>query len=428
MLIQNVYVLSNATHLKQLKNISISETGQITFLDAPHQGLKPDFIFMPGLLDAHVHGFGGADFSDAGHNPTVLHSITQSLGETGLSYAMATLMSLPLPILLNCLHAIDDYVQLQTVSPQKGHTKIVGIHLEGPFIAKNCKGSHDESALLSEINLPLFKKIIDHAPHITQWKITLAPDLPGAKQFIKEVKMLEKEGIFVKVFLGHTNADKQDISDAVSAGAIGFTHLGNACMETCCRLMHQLTKQDAKSNLVQWVLENKEQCPSGVELIVDGVHLSKSFVRLVKETIGNKIMLVSDALGPSGLSDGIYRFASQYIRKEDRHFYLANQNGDYILKENKKILAGSGASLPFCLAQFSDWIKKESECDEHYSSIYSAMVANPRINSLSQETIAALPDEDNWVIVDKSGRLNTSCVAGRIVSLFRNEQQPIVIS
>jgi N-acetylglucosamine-6-phosphate deacetylase len=413
MLMRNVYVLSNSTHLRQIKNISISEAGQLTILDAIHPALKPDFILMPGLLDAHVHGFGGADFSEAGGDPAVLHSITQSLGAAGVSYAMATLMSLPLPLLENCLHVIDRYVQSQIISPQKGHTKIVGIHLEGPFIAKDCKGSHDESALLSEINLPLFKKIIAHAPHVTQWKITLAPDLSGAKQFINDVKMLEQEGISVKVSLGHTNPEKKTITDAISAGAIGFTHLGNACMETCCRLAQELTKQDAQSNLVQWVLENKEQCPSGVELIVDGVHLSQSFVRLIREAIGNKIMLVSDALGPSGLSDGLYSFGAQYIRKCDQYFYLAKSNGDYILKENNKILAGSGASLPFCLAQFSDWIK---DWDENYlSTIYSSVVTNPRISSLSQEAIAALPDDDNWVIVDKNGRVSVGCISGKLI-------------
>lgn len=418
MLIKNVCVMNDAHGRIQSKNVLIDKDGRKQICDAATHCTQISGIgmtMMPGLFDAHVHGQGGFDFADVGEHPETLPLIMKALGQTGLSYAMATLVSLKIPTLVKSLQAIDAYFQKQESNPMPGFTRIVGIHLEGPFIAKDCKGAHDILALQDRISLEQFKEIISNAPHIHEWKMTIAPDLPGAQEFIRDVKELEKDGISVKVFLGHANPDKDQIQNAIEAGAVGFTHLGNACMETCCREMHALEVTDATSHLVQWVLENPESCPPGVELIVDGVHLSQSFVSLIKRVIGNKIVLVTDALGPSGLADGNYKLGTLYIQKKGNSFYLAEKEkiGSLVFEK----LAGSAASLSHCIQTYAQWAKCDNMGTEEdlMKSIYFAAVENPRISSLSKKALEKLPEDKNFSIFNAQGELVMSLCNGKFI-------------
>ncbi|MDP1604541.1 MAG: N-acetylglucosamine-6-phosphate deacetylase [Legionella sp.] len=436
MLIKNIYVYPT----KELQNVYVTDEGRVKILNSGEElpdvlnsiNAKGRYTLMPGMLDSHVHGQGGVDFADVGAlaDDEGLPIIAEALGKTGLSYAMATLVSLPLETLENSLKKINDYVQNQEENQMPGYTRIIGVHLEGPFIAPNCKGAHALNALQDSISLEQFKQIIAAAPAIKEWKITLAPDLPGAIDFIQEVKTLEAEGISVKVFIGHSNPDKATITKAIDAGAAGFTHLGNACAETCCRETRALEIADAKSNLVQWVLENPEYCPAGVEIITDGVHVSPSFVALLKRTLGEKQVLVTDALGPSGLSNGVYKLGSLAICLDEGSFYLADEAGNILMKEGTlpdgqkgkvKSLAGSAAPLSRCVQNYCEWTALADTTDP-MDAIYAATVTNPRQSSLSPAAIARLPDDRNFVVFDKKGRLMMSLCNGKLI-----EHQPLLL-
>lgn len=351
---------------------------------------------MPGWLDAHVHGFGGPDFSEATQEN--LPIITKALGETGLSYCMATLVSLQLDKLKQALSAIDHYVQHHNHTP--GSTQIVGVHIEGPFIAKNCKGAHDESVLLPKIDVDIFKEILNAAPHITQWKITLAPDLEGAIDFIHDIQNQNLKNHSIKIFIGHTNASEEKIVAAVNAGATGFTHLGNANQEQVhrCAGFHI---NDIKSNVVRWAVHNAKQHNCYVELIVDGEHLSQQFVNFIQEKIGDKILLVTDALGPSGLQDGEYHLGALPVLKKDKKFSL---------KSDPEKLAGSASSLRQVVEKYSEWHENPNDLIDQ---IYLATVVNPRASSLHASV--KLPDEKNFVVVDGRGKLVLSCCNGKVI-------------
>lgn len=434
MIIRNVRIIGFGHDGRDVKNVFVTLDGRMEMLTSDatskHSYQEIDAAFqytlMPGMLDSHVHGHGGPDFADAGNTPDVIGVIAESLGKTGLSYAMATLVSSKLPALADALKAIDQYVVEQANNPTPGRTQFVGVHLEGPFIAKNCKGAHALDALQDSIDIETFKLIINNAPHIKEWKITLAPDLPGAMQFMHDIKQLEVEGTSIKVFVGHSNPPVNAIEEAVKAGVSGFTHLGNACMETCCREVRTLERKDAKSNVVSWVLNNPDTCPNGVELIVDGVHLSQSFVRLVKETLGDKIVLVTDALGPAGLVDGVYRLGELGIVKEGNNFYLEDEKaqGKIKMKEGMlpsgvtglvKSLAGSASPLSACVETYADWTVKQLTPLERMQAIYAAVVHNPRVTSLSKQAIDSLPESKNFVMIDQAGRVVMSLCQGKIV-------------
>ncbi len=423
-MIKNIRIYNNGQD-SPLKDVLIQD-GKISIVDINvlHENeswdAQGEYTLMPGLLDAHVHGYGGADFADVGEQPESLSQITAALGQTGLSYAMATLVSLKLATLKKTLTSINKYVEQQLVDPTPGVTQIVGVHLEGPFIDKDCKGAHDSAALQDSLSLAKFEEIISAAPAIKEWKITVAPDLPGVQEFILQVKSLEKKGISVKVFLGHTKANKEQLTQAIKAGAVGFTHLGNACKESCHRETHSLEIKDAKSNLVQWVLENPDSCPPGVELIVDGNHLSESFVQLIHRTVGNKVLLVTDALGPSGLDDGQYTLGKLKIYKEGKAFYLAD---DFAGAEKK--LAGSAAQLKDCIHNYLKW----TNTSEHMATIYDVAIKNPRIASLSSSAIQQLPDNKNFSVFNSTGQLVLSLCNGKLRSHskeFKKNTGPLI--
>ncbi|MCL9683870.1 N-acetylglucosamine-6-phosphate deacetylase [Legionella maioricensis] len=450
MLIKNIYVYSDAG-IKQLRHVLVTEDGLKTVFhiddDLSHLkepkiiDCKGSYFLMPGMLDSHVHGQGGIDFADIGDelSDEGLEIIVGALGKTGLSYALATFVSMPLPALKKALIKLNDFVQKQEQKPTAGATQIVGVHLEGPFISKSCKGAHAISALQDSISMAQFREIIKAAPNIKHWKITIAPDLPGAEEFIKQTKDLEKEGIFVKVFIGHCNPeDKEVIGRAIAAGACGFTHVGNACLESCSRETRMLTLKDAKSHVVQWILENPESCPPGIELIVDGVHLSTSFISLIGNSLKNKIILVTDALGPTGAlrptgcKDDVHKLGSLDIRKEQSSFYLADKDGNFLMKEGilpsgekglVKTLAGSAASLSLCAQKYFKSLQDET-IESRMDSMYAALVTNPRNASLSTTAITHLPDDRNFSIFNDKGQLILSSCNGK-VSEHQQLQWPI---
>ncbi|QEY50986.1 N-acetylglucosamine-6-phosphate deacetylase [Legionella longbeachae] len=435
MLIKNIYVYNDAG-IKELKHVQVTESGfrvvfniedDLSYLqDNKIIDSKGSYFLMPGMLDTHVHGQGGIDFSVLGDEvgDEGLEHIVKTLGKTGLSYALATLVSMPISDLKKSLVKLNEFIKKKEQNPVPGCTQIIGVHLEGPFIAKKCKGAHAEEALQEHISMEKFRDIIDVAPEIKHWKITLAPDLSGAEDFIKQTKVLEQEGIFVKVFIGHCNPDdKEAISRAVAAGACGFTHLGNGCQETCSREIRKLTVNDAQSHVVQWILENPEQCPPGVELIIDGVHLSSSFISLIQKTVKNKIILVTDALGPTGCDDGVYKLGVLDIRKDQNSFYLADNEGNFLIKEGilptgekgfVKTLAGSAASLSFCIQKYFASLDHES-LESRMDSIYKAIITNPRTTSLSIDAIQNLADDKNFSIFNNNGQLILSSCNGQVI-------------
>lgn len=430
MLIKNIYVYDSENSEPQLGDIAIianeswkilkteAEWSEAASADSEQMDAEGCYTLMPGMLDSHVHGQGGFDFS-AINSLDDLAAICHALGRTGLSYAMATFVSLPIPLLKEKLSLLNEYLKL---AGKPGTTMLTGVHLEGPFISKDCKGAHDQSVLQASISIEIFRDILSAAPEIKEWKITLAPELPGAIEFIKSSKKLEEDGISVKVFLGHCNPDNLElVTEAIVAGAAGFTHLGNACRETGSRKTDICRTKAVDSVLVQWVLQNPDQCPPGIELIVDGAHLSQSFVSLIFSTVPEKIVVVTDELGAAGLQDGLYMLASLPIRKEQNSFYRVDEEGNFEMKVGanglERVLAGSAAPLSYCVGKFAEWVcPYVNQPNELKRFIYTSIVKNPRISSLSEGAIRSLPDDRNFVIFNSQGRLALSMCQGSLIT------------
>jgi N-acetylglucosamine-6-phosphate deacetylase len=382
-------------------------------------------VMLPGFYETHIHGYAGHDFSTSLPTAEALKKTCAAmlaLGATGVTAVMPTTVTLSIADLKARLAVLDEYVQQEQASATPGAPTVTGIHLEGPFISCLCKGAHDAVVLAQiekqGISLALFQDIIAAAPHIDHWKITIDPSLTGMIPFLQQVKqgLTRPDGtpVYVYPFIGHTNPSPDILQAALATGAIrGFTHLGNAMGETAHRQDAssnpiKLLTEKAQSNVVRLALAtagNFNQQPLFSELIVDGAHLSKEFVTEVAATIGHdRVVLITDALGFTGLADGQYTLGTVPVVKKGDQFWIVDTN-DHTCASTK--LAGSAASYAKVVSQYYQWL------DKQYESVLLAGVINPRMSVAGPHAID-FNDEQNFVILNQRGELVLNACNGKV--------------
>ena len=164
---------------------------------------------VPGFVDLQVNGFGGVDFLDA--DAAAYRRAGDALLETGVTAYLPTLITSPEEQVLAAMREVpvDDAAR----------PRILGMHLEGPFLSPNRLGTHEASSR-RDPDLPLLERLLDAGPVRL---MTLAPELAGAGALID---VLLARGVVVS--LGHTDANVAQANAAFDAGARGVTHLFNA--------------------------------------------------------------------------------------------------------------------------------------------------------------------------------------------------------
>lgn len=273
---------------------------------------KTDGYVLPGIIDVHFHGAKGWDFAfgEEERIEEMLDAVLAS-GVTGL---MATVMTCPEPHLEKVLSTIAHIAKNRKVLPI-----IHGIHLEGPFISYEKRGAHPAEDLMHP-SVDLLKKWQTIAKGMIK-VITVAPELPGSGDFIKEAL---KMGI--KVSLGHSNADWKTAAHAVELGASCITHLFNAMPH----IHHR------NPNILSYALTNKTLY---YELIGDCEHISPEIVQMVTQSHdANKLLIISDSMALTGLSDGWYEFYNQTLAKTKTRSRLPDGN-----------FFGGALTLPHCM-------------------------------------------------------------------------------
>lgn len=237
----------------------------------------PDSTVVPGFVDTHVHGGGGASFSDATTEATgAAASLHQSHGTTTL---VASLVSADVDSLQRQVEALSDQVD---------DGLLAGIHLEGPWLSPRRCGAHEPSALRAPDLAELDALLAASAGTIRM--VTFAPELPGALAAIRRVV---EAGAVAAV--GHTDGTYQHTRSAIEAGATVATHLFNAM-----RPVHH-----REPGPVVALLEDERVT---LEMITDGTHLHPALYRHVVATAGaDRVSLVTDAMAAAGMPDGDYR-------------------------------------------------------------------------------------------------------------------------
>jgi N-acetylglucosamine-6-phosphate deacetylase len=259
-----------------------------------------DAWLVPGFIDLHVHGAGGEDSSDGSIQS--LKTIADLLPKAGVTSFLATTLTLPPKQIITAVKAAADFAKIQ----QSG-ARLLGCHIEGPFISPSRVGAQNPKYILSP-NLDLVTKINQILTGLVKL-ITLAPEAEGAIGLISELK---QRGWVISA--GHTEAGYSTMERAMKVGLTGGRDVFNGMS----------------------ALHHREPGPVGAsltnddvytELIADGHHLHPAIINLVlKAKPLDKIILVSDAVRALGLAEGQYDLGGQIISVQKGTARLADDS------------------------------------------------------------------------------------------------------
>jgi len=252
----------------------------------PLIGRRDDLDYLaPGFIDLQVNGFAGVDYN----SPVAPHEeIARSLDAlfaTGVTRFFPTVITGDPEEMTGALHNL-----VRARESLADGKAMEGFHVEGPFISPDDgpRGAHPRRWVRPP-DIEEFRRFQDAAEgHVRL--ITLSPEWPEAPRFIETVT---GEGVVASI--GHTKATSDQIRDAVSAGATLSTHIGNGAHAVLPRHPNYLWEQLAEDRLA-------------ASLIVDGIHLPESFLRVAIRAKGaDRAVLVTDAVMPAGCEPGIYK-------------------------------------------------------------------------------------------------------------------------
>ena len=249
--------------------------------EAPVASLAPGTVILPGLLDIHCHGGGGHSFATTDQAEALAAAAWHAAaGTTGVIASLVT--AAPGDLLR----------QVRALAPLVAAGELLGIHLEGPFLAPARRGAH-APRLLRDPDPALVADLLEAAGGAIKI-VTVAPERPGAAPV---AAMLRAAGVVVAY--GHTDAGYECMARAL-AGASGdalVTHLGNAMPP-----LHHRAAGPLGAALGAAAADE-----ASVELIADGVHVDAGFTRLVFAVAApGRVVLVTDATAAAGMADGDY--------------------------------------------------------------------------------------------------------------------------
>ena len=263
---------------------------------------------LPGLIDLHCHGGAGSSFPDGvvdASRTAARHHLAH--GTTGL---VASLVTADLPAMITATAAAADLVD---------EGVLVGIHLEGPFLAPSRRGAQDPAAMRSPD-----REVVDHLleagrRHIVS--MTYAAELDGSQALVEQLGAAA-----VIPSLGHTDADVATASASLSyasgvapTGRASVTHLFNGM-----RPFHHRDPGPVAASLTAAI-----RGEAVLELVADGEHLADATVATVLELVGpGAVALVTDAMAAAGMPDGSYRLGPHSVVVADGVARLAGTAGE----------------------------------------------------------------------------------------------------
>ena len=240
-----------------------------------------DKYIIPGLTDIHTHGAMNADSCDG--KIESINTFAKYMMENGITQFVPTTMTFSENILSGifaCLGAYDN-----------SYAKLVGIHMEGPFIAESKIGAQNPK-YISKANAEMTKRLDNLSGGLLKI-ISIAPETEGAMEFARELK----DDYIISI--AHTDCDYDTAIEAFDNGFSHLTHMFNAMNGIHHRAPGPIIAAYERAKYI--------------ELIADGVHVYPPVVRMVFDLMGDKIILVSDSMRATGLSDGVYDLGGQNV-------------------------------------------------------------------------------------------------------------------
>ena len=235
------------------------------------------YTVVPGFVDVHIHGCAGADTCDATRE--ALEAMAAFLLAHGVTSFCPTTMTTSRETIQAALLAAKDMMD----HPMEGGARVVGVNMEGPFIAKERKGAQKEEDILPP-DFPLFQQFYEESGGIVRL-VDVAPEQPGGLDFVEKASQL------CTVSIAHTNADYDQAKAAFDKGVTHATHLFNAMSG----LHHR------KPGVVGAVFDDSRVRG---ELICDGFHIHPAVLRAAFRLLGDRALIVSDSMRANGMPEG----------------------------------------------------------------------------------------------------------------------------
>ncbi|HEU4908909.1 MAG TPA: N-acetylglucosamine-6-phosphate deacetylase [Propionibacteriaceae bacterium] len=243
------------------------------------------YILTPGLIDIHNHGGAGSSYGDSAE---AIRTARRLHLQHGTTRQLLSLVTAAPGVLISQIH-------LAAAETRRDPT-ILGIHLEGPFLAPDYCGAHDP-ALLRDPDPDLVKELLNAADG-TLREITMAPE---RAHFAESARILRDAGVVVAV--GHTAATFEQTRAAIDAGATLLTHAFNGMPGVHHRAPGP-------------VFAFAEDSGSWLEVINDGAHVRPEVIRMLCGLAAGRVALVSDAMAATGVGDGRYRLGDLDVEVE----------------------------------------------------------------------------------------------------------------
>ena len=330
-------------------------------------------LLAPGFIDVHTHGAMGRDVMEG--TDEALEVISRFLAGHGTTSFLATTVTASPIATLQAVEALGSQVD----RPLPG-ARMLGLHLEGPFINPEKRGAHTAKYIRRPSTL-IFDQLLACSSH--QIKLmTVAPEVEGGLELIRFARA---KGVVVS--LGHSNATLEETMAAIALGAGNATHTFNA--------MRPFSHRDP--GILGAVLTAPE---IWAELIADGVHVSPAAINLcIQCKSARRILLISDAVSATGMPEGQYRLS-------DIEITLSGG----ICRTREGQLAGSTLTQDQALRNMVRWSHLPLE------AVLGMLTRNPAQSlgiAESKGTLAEGRDAD-MVLLDRNLRVNTTIIQGEV--------------
>ena len=248
----------------------------------------------PGFIDIHIHGSGGRDTMDG--EISDLEIISETIAKSGVTGFLPTTMTMSKEKIYKALDAVRI-----AIGEKMTGAKILGVHMEGPFISRKYKGAQN----VDYLDKPNFQLIDDYLDIIKI--ITLAPEEDLKFNFIKSIK--EKTNIVLSI--GHTNSDYEMAMEAIDAGISNATHIFNAMPPFHHR----------RPGAVGAILNSNVT----FELIADTIHIHPAVFQILLNAKGkDKMILITDSMRAGSMDDGNWELGGQEVFVENNAARLSD--------------------------------------------------------------------------------------------------------
>ncbi|PLR78162.1 N-acetylglucosamine-6-phosphate deacetylase [Bacillus sp. V3-13] len=370
--INNGFIYIEGTAIK-----NVGSMDQLPNLDEQARiiDLSAGYTAVPGFIDVHIHGAGGADTMDA--TPDALTTIAAVLPAEGTTSFLATTITQEKTAIKKALENAARYGRTQN---NPGKAEMLGIHLEGPFINKIRAGAQPQEYIIDP-DIELFKDWQQAAENQIKL-VTVAPELANGLDF---VHYLHETGIIASI--GHSDANYEEMVKAAEAGARHVTHLFNGM-----RGLHHREPGTAGAALLLEELK--------IELIADGIHVNPEMVKLVFNAKGKDgMILITDAMRAKCLKNGEYDLGGQNVKVADGKALLADGT-----------LAGS-------ILKMNDAVKNMNQfTNAPLLDVINLASANPakQLNMFDRKGSIAPGKDADIVILDEQLRVITTLCRGQI--------------